>query len=123
MIFRVMPFDEDEARAVKDRLVKFGFPRDVIRVQENCHTKGVIIDSKAVIVGSHNWTNQGALVNRDASLLFRNTDIARYYEQIFLFDWETLTREPRPPKPKPPGGESLAPQKLVRVPVEDLLED
>jgi V8-like Glu-specific endopeptidase len=95
MIFRVR-FDEDEARAIKDRLVKFGFKPECIRVQKGCHTKGVIVDSKVLLIGSHNWTNQGATANRDASLIFRHPEIARYYEQIFLFDWERLARDPKP---------------------------
>src|SRR5205085_240093 len=98
MIFRVH-FDEDEARAIKDRLVKFGFKPGCIRVQKGCHTKGVIVDSQAVLLGSHNWTNQGVTANRDASLLFRHPGIARYYEQVFLFDWERLAREPIPANP------------------------
>lgn len=95
MIFRVH-FDEDAARAVKDRLVKFGFKPECIRVQPGCHTKGVVVDSEAVLVGSHNWTNQGVTANRDASLIFRHPEIAGYYEQVFLHDWDRLAREPRP---------------------------
>jgi phosphatidylserine/phosphatidylglycerophosphate/cardiolipin synthase-like enzyme/V8-like Glu-specific endopeptidase len=95
MIFRVH-FDEDEARAVKDRLVKFGLRPERIRVQRGCHTKGVVVDSEAVLVGSHNWTNHGVTANRDASLIFRHPEIASYYERVFLFDWERLAREPRP---------------------------
>jgi len=98
MIFRVH-FDEDRARAVKDRLVKFGFMPECIRVQQGCHTKGLIVDSKVVLVGSHNWTNQGVTSNRDASLIFHHPEIACYYERIFLFDWERLAREPRPAGP------------------------
>lgn len=109
LIFRVMPVDEDGARATKDSLVKFGLRKNSILVQERLHTKGVIVDSKTVIIGSHNWTNQGAIANRDASLVIHNADIAKYYEQVFLYDWETLTREPKPKKPgkKKPGEEAL----------------
>src|SRR5579885_69298 len=95
MIFGVH-FDEDRARAVKERLVRFGFRPACLRAQRGCHAKGVIVDSEAVLVGSHNWTNQGVTANRDASLIFRHPEIARYYERVFLFDWERLAREPRP---------------------------
>jgi hypothetical protein len=108
MIFRVHTFDEDGARSIKERLVDFGFRPASILVQENCHTKGVVVDSAVVLVGSHNWTNQGTIANRDASLIIRQPAIARYYEAIFLFDWDTLTREPRPPRPqrgRGPGGD------------------
>jgi V8-like Glu-specific endopeptidase len=134
MIFRVH-FDEDEARAIKDRLVKFGFKPGCIRVQKGCHTKGVIVDSEAVLVGSHNWTNHGVTANRDASLIFRHPEIARYYEQIFLFDWERLARDPKPASPDSisrgvaeerielawPG--QPQPANTVRLSLRDLLDD
>ena len=113
MIFRVIPADEDGARSIKDALVKFGFKKNKIFVQEHCHTKGVIVDSKVVIIGSHNWTNQGAIANRDASLIIHHEEIAKYFEKVFLFDWDTLTRNPKPPKPKKPGGEEALPDQTV----------
>ena len=134
MIFRVH-LDEDRARAVKDRLVKFGFKPGCIRAQQGCHTKGLIVDSEAVLVGSHNWTNQGVTANRDASLIFHHPEIARYYERIFLFDWERLAREPRPAGPDSigrgdsrgsvsfawPGFPQLA--GAARLRIRDLLDD
>jgi V8-like Glu-specific endopeptidase len=134
MIFRVH-FDEDSARAVKDRLVRFGFRPECIRAQRGCHTKGVVVDSEAVLVGSHNWTNHGVTANRDASLLFRHPEIARYYERVFLFDWERLAREPRPAKPDSTGKAgkrgrvelarpgSPQPAGVVRLSLRDLLDD
>jgi V8-like Glu-specific endopeptidase len=109
LIFRVMPVDEDGARASKDALVKFGLRKNSIFVQENCHNKGVVVDSKVVLIGSHNWTNQGAVANRDASLIIRDSRIAKYFEEIFLFDWDNLTREPKPPRPgrRGPADEAL----------------
>lgn len=95
LIFRVHGRDEDAARSTKEALVRFGFKKASIMAQERCHSKGIVIDSHTVLIGSHNWTNQGAIANRDASLIIRNSDVAKYYERIFLFDWDTLTREPR----------------------------
>jgi V8-like Glu-specific endopeptidase len=95
MIFRVITANEDGARETKDNLVRFGLDKQRILVQENCHTKGVIVDSKVVILGSHNWTNQGSIANRDASLILHHPGIAEFYEKLFLFDWENRTREPR----------------------------
>jgi phosphatidylserine/phosphatidylglycerophosphate/cardiolipin synthase-like enzyme len=64
-----------------------------VRMQAGCHTKGIIIDSKTILMGSHNFTNQGINVNRDASLLIVNEDIAKYYERVFLHDWDRLAKE------------------------------
>ena len=73
----------------------FGFDtsKAKVRIQTNCHTKGIIVDGETVVVGSHNWTNQGTLVNRDASLIFDDEQIARYFEDVFWFDWKRLARQ------------------------------
>jgi hypothetical protein len=63
-----------------------------IKIQPGCHTKGIIVDSKVVVVGSHNWSDQGVTHNRDASLIFFNKDIAQFYERVFLYDWDHLAR-------------------------------
>jgi phosphatidylserine/phosphatidylglycerophosphate/cardiolipin synthase-like enzyme len=97
-----------------ERLKDFGIDTDLIRVQKKCHTKGIMVDTAEVLLGSHNLTNQGSLFNRDASLLVRDPQVAKYFEDIFLFDWDTLatqeadelaggTRVARPGEPTPPG--------------------
>lgn len=63
-----------------------------IKFQSSTHTKGIIVDSKVVVVGSHNWSRQGVSENRDASLIFYNPEIAKYYERVFNYDWENLAR-------------------------------
>jgi hypothetical protein len=69
-----------------------GFRMERVRVQAGCHTKGIVIDSRTVLLGSHNWTNQGVQANRDASLLIHDPRIARYFERVFLHDWEHLAK-------------------------------
>jgi hypothetical protein len=76
-----------------ERLKDFGIDTDFIKVQLRCHTKGIIVDGKEVILGSQNITNQGALFNRDASLLVRDAEVAEYFEKVFLFDWDTLATQ------------------------------
>jgi len=79
-------------RAKLESLQAAGFNMDRVRVQSGCHTKGIVIDSAKVLLGSHNWTNQGVEANRDASLLIEDPEIAAYYERVFLHDWERLAR-------------------------------
>ena len=107
-----------------------GFNMKRVRMQEGCHTKGIIIDSRTVLLGSHNFTNQGVLVNRDASLLIRNDDIAKYYERVFLHDWEQLARDTIREEAVPipvgsPGAEAarVDGQEYVRVPWSFVEED
>lgn len=76
-----------------EQLQKRGFDMGKVRLQNRCHTKGIIVDGERVLIGSHNWTNQGTLVNRDASLIFDDAEIAGYFEEIFWFDWKHLTRQ------------------------------
>jgi hypothetical protein len=76
-----------------EQLKKRGFDMSKVKLQNRCHTKGIIVDSSKVLIGSHNWTNQGTLVNRDASLIFDDDEIAEYFEEIFWFDWKNLARQ------------------------------
>lgn len=78
--------DRDTISNAKD----YGFDSGKIRKQMNCHTKGIVIDGEAVLIGSHNWTTAGTGFNRDASLIFYDRDIAKFYEDIFLYDWERI---------------------------------
>ena len=67
-----------------------------LRQIENHHTKGMIVDGKRVLLGSHNWSKPGVTLNRDASLIFDDEDIAAYYTEAFEIDWERAN----PIKPK-----------------------
>ncbi|GEP50932.1 serine protease [Flavobacterium noncentrifugens] len=81
-----------------ERIKDFGINTDNIKVQTGCHTKAIIVDPEnpdncAVMFGSHNLTNAGALFNRDASLLLKDKEVVAYYTQIFKFDWEVLSKQ------------------------------
>ncbi len=87
-----------------------GFNMSRIRMQAGCHTKGIIVDSQTILLGSHNITNQGVQVNRDASLLIEDPGIAQYYEAVFLHDWAKLSRPAirEGSSPVPVGSEEAA---------------
>lgn len=72
-------------------LKHWNFEMSRVRRQYQCHNKGIIIDDKTVVVGSHNWTGQGATENRDASLIFYDDpEIAAYFKKIFMYDWDRV---------------------------------
>jgi phosphatidylserine/phosphatidylglycerophosphate/cardiolipin synthase-like enzyme len=73
-----------------EKLKDFGFDMSKVKTQRRCHTKGIIVDGRSVLVGSHNWTNFGVLFNRDASLIIHNDRVAAYYENVFWFDWQNM---------------------------------
>lgn len=65
-----------------------------VRLLANTHTKGIIVDGARVLLGSHNWSSSGVTLNRDASLIFDDEEIAQYYAEAFELDWERAS-EPR----------------------------
>ena len=67
-----------------------------LRRIEDHHTKGMIVDGKRVLIGSHNWSQPGVTLNRDASLVFDDAEIAQYYARAFEIDWQRSN--PIPPK-------------------------
>jgi V8-like Glu-specific endopeptidase len=90
VIFRVLY--APDARENLTNLIDLGFDENRIRVQPNCHTKGVIVDKKRVLLGSQNWSNLGVSNNRDASLLFDDAELANYFAAIFEHDWQNLAK-------------------------------
>lgn len=124
IIFRRFPTTRQTLTGMKD----FGFDtgKSKVRVQTNCHTKGIVIDGETVVVGSHNWTRAGTTLNRDASLIFFDPDIARYYQDMFLFDWNRIANVgideslPAPEAVRPEEGR-IDPG-MVKLPVSELLE-
>jgi hypothetical protein len=100
-----------------------------LRAIEDHHTKGMIVDGKRVLIGSHNWSKPGVTLNRDASLIFDSADVAGYYAQAFNIDWERANpiKARKFVKPKketireaigdvPPSG-------YQRVPLSDVIGD
>jgi phosphatidylserine/phosphatidylglycerophosphate/cardiolipin synthase-like enzyme len=70
------------------RLAEAGFNDAVFRVQSNVHNKGIIVDGSSVLVSSANWSGDGVLRNRDAGLIIHDREIAGYFRQAFLYDWD-----------------------------------
>lgn len=89
---RIIFRDIGAIRKKLESLKLAGFDMTKIRTQVGCHTKGIVIDSETVLLGSHNWTDSGVQANRDASLLIRRPEIAAYFERVFLHDWDRLAR-------------------------------
>jgi phosphatidylserine/phosphatidylglycerophosphate/cardiolipin synthase-like enzyme len=81
-----------------------GWKRSMFRRQTSkVHNKGILVDGKIAVVGSNNWSTDGTQYNRDASLIFHSRPIAQYFTEVFLFDWDNLTRAIG-------GGHEMAPE-------------
>lgn len=97
-----------------------------VRQISDHHTKGMIVDGRRVLIGSHNWSRPGVSLNRDASLLFDHEGIALYYAEAFEIDWARSNRVTPKKYVRPEGvvgaiGE--APPGYMRVAVADLAKD
>lgn len=107
-----------------ERIQDYGFDMEKVHLQTNCHTKGIIVDEAAVMLGSHNWTTAGVIYNRDASLIIEDAGVTRYFAQLFEFDWQrtkarSVTTARRRGAPEvimeAPGSEAPVPKGYVRV--------
>jgi hypothetical protein len=61
-----------------------------VRIQQNVHNKGIVVDGATVLVSSQNWSADGTLFNRDAGVIIYHQDAAQYFQQVFRHDWEHL---------------------------------
>lgn len=110
---RIIIGHRQAAMWVKEMRDNWGFDVSKVRVQYRVHNKGIIVDGNKVVVGSHNWSGDGTLRNRDASLIIYDEEVAQYYQNIFDNDWQFLARQnvqeeltptiALPGEPTPPG--------------------
>ncbi len=54
---------------------------------QNVHNKAVIVDNKSVLISSINWNENSFTNNREVGVIITHPDIAHYYAQVFLSDW------------------------------------
>ena len=72
--------------ALKDAQLKI---KGHVKQRPNTHTKGMVVDGRHTLIGSHNWSGAGVTINRDASLIFYdNEEIAGYFAKAFEIDWD-----------------------------------
>jgi hypothetical protein len=123
IIFRIL--FPAKARQVIEELKDYGFDVDSLKVQKNCHTKGIVVDRKKVLLGSQNWSGDGVSVNRDASLLFEDAPLAKYFANIFEHDWNNIARQNIGPERLPiewVAADEKTPAGIVRLKWKDYLE-
>ena len=56
------------------------------------HNKGLIVDGEKVLIASLNW-NANSVHNREAGVIVANDEIASFYEDVFLHDWNKSVNE------------------------------
>jgi hypothetical protein len=96
-----------------------------LRRMDDTHTKGMVVDGKRMLLGSHNWSKPGVSLNRDASLIFDDEELSMYYAKAFEIDWKRANpiRPKRYVKPEGvaiPGVESVVAPMFERIKLQDL---
>lgn len=65
-----------------------------ISLQNNVHNKGFVIDSEIAVVSSQNFSPAGVHDNRDAGVIIENVKVAKYFDKVFMSDWENPQTKP-----------------------------
>jgi hypothetical protein len=86
-------FSQWQTQPYLEKLQAAGLALSGVRIQQGVHNKGIVRDGTAVLVSSQNWSADAVLRNRDAGLLIEHPPIARYFERIFLHDWDDLAHQ------------------------------
>jgi len=85
-----------EPTNIKQNLTKQYFEKHGIEVKfhytnwsyyTNIHNKGMIVDNKSVLISSINWNENSVTMNREAGIIIKNQDIAKFYAEVFFYDW------------------------------------
>src|SRR5262249_19164228 len=76
-----------------EKLQAAGLDTSLVRIQNGVHNKGFVVDSSVIALGSQNWSGDGVLNNRDASLIIWHESAAKYFEEIFGYDWDTFATQ------------------------------
>lgn len=51
------------------------------------HNKGVIIDGNRTLISSFNWNRNSVTKNREVGIIVESEEVANYYTQFFMWDW------------------------------------
>jgi hypothetical protein len=86
-------FSQWQTQPYLEKLQAAGVALSGVRIQQGVHNKGIVRDGKVALVSSQNWSADAVLRNRDAGLLIEHPPIARYFERIFLHDWDNLAHQ------------------------------
>ena len=117
----------DDYRQVVTNIHRRGFDPERLKDNAKCHTKGIVVDDKAVVIGSHNWSPSGVITNRDASLIIYDKRAVEYFADLFEADWRRSAaphfNENAPPVRLADPADPIAPARMVRVPLRDWLNN
>lgn len=59
-----------------------------LRFYTHCHNKGLVVDRRAAVVSSTNWSENSIARAREAGVIIESSDVAGYFADVFDWDWE-----------------------------------
>lgn len=51
------------------------------------HSKGLIVDDNKTLISSINWGRGSVIKNREVGVIVENEDVAKYFKDVFFYDW------------------------------------
>ncbi|MGY5858465.1 MAG: phospholipase D-like domain-containing protein [Candidatus Thorarchaeota archaeon] len=90
---RVITDEEKDFLEVAEIFVEHGIPivwHDTRWFTAN-HNKGIIVDGRIVLISSINYSDGSISENREAGVIIENEDVARWYQDVYDFDWGIAT--------------------------------
>jgi hypothetical protein len=87
-----MIFSEFQQESILELMqeANLAIDHDHVRIQNNVHNKGMLVDGTTTVVSSQNWSGDGVLRNRDAGLIIENARVNAYFLARFNYDWANL---------------------------------
>jgi phosphatidylserine/phosphatidylglycerophosphate/cardiolipin synthase-like enzyme len=70
---------------------------------EKIHNKGVIVDSRKVLISSINWNHNSPTFNREAGVIIESPETGMYYGRAFSDDWNATV----PVNSQDQGGQNI----------------
>ena len=77
----------------------------------HCHNKMIVVDGRAALISSQNWSDSAVSKNREAGLWVEHNGLASYFSAIFETDWDAAFKAPDAGK-KPSG--VVTPQTIAK---------
>jgi cardiolipin synthase A/B len=105
----------DKCNQTKQYLEKYGIEVKFVFTNwsyfTNVHNKGMIVDNKSVLISSINWNEDSVTLNREAGIIINNEDVARYYSNVFFYDWNLSS----PQSQKQEAGSSVSYKNTIYI--------
>lgn len=80
-----------DKKSVAESLRGYGIPANYLQTNKTLHTKAILVDTEALILGSHNLTKRGAGENLECSIVVHDLEPLLQFENYFARMWLHLS--------------------------------